>query len=714
MSDPKQRKQRAPTEPGAPFPAGVPRAPIPRAEHFLIERLDWSALRALLERMARSPLGIAAVREIVPRDDPATLEALDRQRELLALDVAGSRPPGTPLCDVNAILAAARAAHRPLEQEELLRVTQFARASDLLRAWLLELGPKAPACAKLENRLPSLRELGDLLEFSLDEHGEVRDSASAVLARMRSKERSLAAKVSQLLTDMAHRQELRQGLADSSVHRRGGRLVLAVKAKGGLRLSGIVHDRSQSGETIFIEPREVVEMQNQIATLVLDMHAEVHRILVELSQRVFEQSGPLSMARAAAAEIELGRLGVAMAERFGARVPEISSRGLVLRGARHPLLLEEKARGAIPDVVAIDVRLGDEFDLLVITGPNTGGKTLALKTVAVAAMFVRLGLPVCCEEGSRVPLYSGLVADVGDGQEIRANLSTFAAHMARIQEGLKRVDARTLVLLDELGTGTDPDEGAALGAAVLEFLLERGVPTLVTTHIGKLKEFAFRNKRVENASVEFDSETFEPRYRLLVGTPGESKALHIARRLGLPPSIIERAHNRLERRDAQVQALFQDVRVAREEAERLRAKAEAALQELVQKRAAIEQQIAALEHRSAQVEHTAQRDLEARVLAARERISSARQLLPQVPKVLAADLAKILEGAELDLTGATLSDKRRAFLAGLKPGSFVWLARFRKRCLVLQVRPKQGSVRVQLGSSPMDVSFDEVSPSEGG
>ncbi len=718
MSKSSARAPAPPPSGGAPRDATALSAPDPG--HFLLERLDWLELRGLLEGLARTPLGLSVAREILPLGDVDAVAALERQRAWIELAARGIEPPSQGLHDVALDLAAARHARRPLEPMELVRVLQFALAVQSLRSWFAERTAEVSALRVLGERLPSLDDLARRLEASLEDDGEVKDDATPTLARLRSKAHSLQREVSQTLTDLLHKVEWRAGLSDQQVHRRGGRLVLAVKARGGLRVQGIVHDRSQSGETLFVEPREVVEAQNKIAALELEMRSEVQRILVELSRTVQGAILRVELARQVAGEVERGRLGVSFAARFDARVPDWSvphdtpRAGLVLRAVRHPLLLAALEAGALESVVPIDVRVGEEFDLLVITGPNTGGKTLALKTVAVAALLVRLGLPVCCASGSRVPLYRGLVVDLGDAQELGANLSTFASHVSRIKEGLARADRATLVLLDELGTGTDPDEGAALGAAVLEYLLERRVPTLVTTHIGKLKEFAFRNARVENASVEFDAETLAPRYRLLVGTPGESKALYIARRLGLPVSIVDRAGARLERRDKETAELFGEVRRAREEAERLRSKAEADRAGLELQRQAAEQHIDALRQERERVEHSAQRELEARVRSARDKLAQARALLPQVHSSLRPALTAALEETERELCGATLSEQRRAFLDGLKAGQFVWVARWRKRCLVLDVRRKQARARVMLGASPMELSFDELAPSEGG
>ncbi len=350
--------------------------------------------------------------------------------------------------------------------------------------------------------------------------------------------------------------------------------------------------------------------------------------------------------------------------------------------------------------------------MLIVTGPNTGGKTLALKTAGLFALLTHLGLPVPASDGTTIPLYNGIAADIGDEQEIRQNLSTFASHLVRIRDGLACADAETLVLLDELGGGTDPDEGAALGAAVLETLLKKGVPTLVSTHIGRLKEFAFRHPRVENACTEFDLETLAPRYSLLVGTPGESGALVIARRLGMPDAVVRLAEARMQRRDSELVELMGDVRKARVQAEATRKSAESQLDDAREKAREVDERAQEIERRSDQLEKEAQKGLEERLRDGMRNIDRLRTLLSQVPKEAAGSMGGILDQLEADLSGATLTDRRQAFIQSLKKGSMVYLPRYRQRVMVHKVDRDKRQVVCKLGSMKVQVTFDEVTPYE--
>jgi DNA mismatch repair protein MutS2 len=694
-----------------------PATAAPDPERFLASGLDLAGLRALLERLAPTSLGLRAVRELAPRAEGDARAALERVRETAELERAGALPSLAGVCDIAPRLAAARRAGRPLEKPDLASLAAWLEACARLAAWHAEHRAGSPALAALLEGWPDLSDLRAALERSVDHRGELLDGASPRLARLRREARELDDRLAQTIARIAARPELRAHLAEPGPQRRGGRAVLAVRARSAGRVRGIVHDRSASGETVYVEPREAVELANELAGVDSDLRSEEARLLIELTREILAGEPRLAAASARIAELELARVGAALCREYGARVPRVAAEDeeprLVLRSARHPLLVEEALRGRLAEVVPIDVRLGGEFDLLVVTGPNTGGKTLALKTVALAALLARMGLPTCCAEGSSVPLYDGLVVDIGDEQELSQSLSTFASHLERIRAGLARAGPRTLVLLDELGGGTDPDEGAALGDAILEHLLERRVPTIATTHLGKLKEFAFRHARAENASVEFDPETLQPRYRLLIGTPGESNAIAIAERLGLDAGIVSRARERLERHDREVLELMAKVRGAREHAERLRGEAESRLEELSRSERGVREQEAELAERRERVEREAQLDLEERVREARRKLEQARALLPQVPAKVARELGELLEGAEGDLSGAAATERRRRFLARIKKGEMVSMPRLGKRGVVMKVDRARGEVTVRVGRLPMTVKIEEVSGVEG-
>jgi DNA mismatch repair protein MutS2 len=675
-------------------------------------------VRALFEGLAPSSLGRAALKQLVPREDEDAISAHARAREMVEL-LSGDRAPGfAGVTDLEPALAAARQFSRPLEQDEFCALQGFLEACARLAPWFAEQKSAAPALAALGTGFPDLGHLHAKFLAQLDEQGAVRPDASQKLKHLTATERELSEKLDGIVRRLIGNAAIRIHLSDTGVHLRGGRRVLAVKARSSGRVPGLLLDRSSSGETAFVEPRECTEPAHRLAGVELDLRREQQRILLELTRELLAEEPRLRLAAERLAELELALISALYCREHKARVPDVArSRDgarstLVLRGARHPLLVEQARQGALEGVVPIDVRLGAEFDLLVITGPNTGGKTLALKTVGVAALLARLGLPFPCDASSRIPLYAGICADIGDEQEIRQSLSTFSSHLARIRAGLARATPHTLVLLDELGGGTDPDEGAALSDAILEHLLERGVPAIATTHLSKLKEFAFRNARAENASVAFDATTLKPLYRLLIGTPGESCALLIAKRLGLDPEICRRAGERLVRRDREVAELMEKVRGARVEAERTRSNAEDLLRAAEVDKARLVEERGALSRKSDLLASEAQQGLEERVREAQRALERALAILPQLPAVPAAAMRDALAQAERELSGASLTERRRAFLDSLQKNRFVYVPRLKKRVAIVKVDRAKRELAVRLGQLTVQVSFDEVTSSE--
>ena len=683
-------------------------------EAFAAGVLQLEAVLELFAQEAASSLGRRALRELQPRSHDAAREALQRVRATHSLLQRGAEPPLAGLTDLEPAFARGL---RGFDEEQLAGLRALIEARGRILAWGAEHGEEAAILLAVLERAPDLTELHARLEGALDGRGRLRVDASALHERLSREVQEQSSRIERHLKDILARADVRAVLSDSSVHRRQGRPVLAVKARLSGRVRGLVHDRSGSGESVFIEPSEVVQPGNRLAELRSDLRREAERILLELARRVLDQRAEIEAFSAVLAEVELGLIGARYMLRCGAVVPlqpgdEGASTGLSLRSARHPLLMHQVVLGQLDQVVPIDLRVGDDFDLLLITGPNTGGKTVAMKTAGLFALLARLGLPVPAAEGTTIPLYDRILADIGDEQEIRQNLSTFASHLVRIEAALLAADPASLVLLDELGGGTDPEEGAALGLAVLETLLERGAHTLVSTHIGRLKEFAWRRPRAENACTAFDLESLAPLYQVHLGTPGESGALVIARRLGLDEAVVQRAQHLLQRKGQDLDDLFADVRTARMEAERVRKRTESERDRAREEADRLAGERERLERRSEQVEAEAQKGLEERVRDAARGLERARALLPQLGQDARRAMEEVLDRLQADLSGASLTDRRRSFLASLGKGSLVYLPRYRKRVLVHKLDREREEVVCKMGSMKVRVAFDEVTPYE--
>lgn len=412
------------------------------------------------------------------------------------------------------------------------------------------------ALAALADRLIARPAIEARLERVLTEDGELRDDASPALRRLRKEMRGAEGELVRLLERLMARLEPHHRVDDASVTLRNGRYVIPVRREGRVSLGGIVHDSSQSGQTVFVEPPAAVEAGNRIRELEVEEREECERIFRELTDELRPEREALADALDALTTLDAlyGRARYALEARCADAELAAARDGFHVRDGRHPLLL---AQGV--GVVPFDLEMAPGERTLLVSGPNTGGKTVLLKALALGSLMVQSGIPAPVGPESRVPCFDDVFADIGDEQSLQASLSTFSAHLRHLTEILDRASSDSLVLVDELGSGTDPLEGAALGGAILEELTRRGTTTIATTHLGALKELAGEVPGVVNASLQFDAELLAPTYRLIKGIPGRSYGLAIARRLRMPASVLERAEARVPQLERDLSALLADV-----------------------------------------------------------------------------------------------------------------------------------------------------------
>ncbi len=434
---------------------------------------------------------------------------------------------------------------------------------------------EAPRLCAKASRIVPLRDLESDISFSFDAEGELRDTVSPALAEARATVRRVSSELQRRVAAYLQDPDIAPHLSDDFVTVRNDRYVLPVRADARGRVRGIVHDASNSGTTLFVEPEAVVELNNQLKRAELDVQRETLRILRELSARAATSLPAIEDNLALLEQLDLAFARGAFSLETQSVEPELGDEGVLrLPQLRHPLLAADR-------VVANDVRLDGEHHVLVLSGPNAGGKTVLMKAVGLAALFVRAGLHVPTSAGSRVDLAERLLADIGDEQDLRENLSTFSAHVANLARIVAEASPRALVLLDEVGQGTDPSEGAALAQAILERLADSGARVVATTHFNLLKEMAGVDRRFLNASFEFDPDTLAPTFRMRVGVAGVSSAMAVAGRMGMGSDVLERANQLLEREDRRLDRLLSDLsasRVAleteRQEAQRIRRESE--------------------------------------------------------------------------------------------------------------------------------------------
>jgi DNA mismatch repair protein MutS2 len=498
--------------------------------------LDYTHIRRDLQAYTVTPMGGALAAQLQPLTDRVTLvQQLQETSEIVGLLTAGDEPPLSPLPDLRSHLAMTSIAGFYLEASQLLEVAQCLECMQRLRRYAYE---EAHRALMVGRRLVPLADFGILLReirSAIDDQGHVRDHASAALQQVRQTLLRLRQRIQRDLQGLltAHRAVVQ----DAVVTIRNDRFVIPLKADFRRALRGIVHGESASGATVYVEPEGVVDLNNQLLHAQADEERAVREVLRHLTARVAVQSVALTQALRLVGEVDFliakGRLSVHMR---GAAPRLTSEARLQLVAARHPLL---------DNPVPIDVRIGPESRTLVVTGPNTGGKTVLLKTVGLLVLMAQSGLHIPASPESVLPVFTEVFADIGDEQSLQQNLSTFSAHLANICTMMQQVTPHSLVLLDELGAGTDPLEGGPLGVAVLDYFLQCGATTVATTHHGTIKTYAMSASAITCATVAFDAETLQPRYRLVYGLPGRSQAFVIAGKLGIPPAVIARAQHEM-------------------------------------------------------------------------------------------------------------------------------------------------------------------------
>ena len=559
--------------------------------------LEYDKIILRLTELAATSLGKEEAGKLRPSSDSSEVK-----RRLAATDEAvrssslKGAPPFGGVTDVRPSLGRAKLGG-VLGPSELMDVAGLIMGSRRIRKYIQAVADEAevPILSDLVEPLIDAKAIEDDIRRCIDEQGDVMDSASPELASVRRDIRINEGRAREKLDSLIRSTSVQKMLQDVLITIRNDRYVIPVKAEYRSHFGGIVHDQSGSGATLFIEPEAALQVNNKLRELKLKEQKEIERILRRLSELVGTKAELLISDAEALGYIDFIFAKAALADSMFGTLPAINDEGQMrLKRARHPLIPSKQ-------VVPIDIDMGEEYSAIIVTGPNTGGKTVSLKTVGLLSLMAMSGLFVPADDGSRMCVFDGVFADIGDEQSIEQNLSTFSSHMTNLIGMLGQVTSRSLVLLDELGAGTDPAEGSALAIAILEHLHRIGCRLLATTHYSELKAYAYNRDGIINASMEFDVATLRPTYRLLVGVPGRSNAFAIASRLGLPKEIIEHARGEVSEEelkvDTMIASLEQDRRRAESErqvAERLRKEVETLRQQIEDERFKFQEQKAKL------------------------------------------------------------------------------------------------------------------------
>ena len=512
-----------------------------------LDVLEYDKIRELLVGYAASGLGIRLAQEIQPLTDLHRIERLIAETtELKRLLSPDRYLPLGGLHDLSPILEKLDKGAEILIIEEIMHVKETLRAFRIVKGYLEDAKGDYPHLRQLAGSIRLYSEIDAKIENTLNENGAVKSSASPELKSIRKTIQAVKGRIQGKLQSTLRSKSVSPYLQDPIIRERKGRPVIAVKERDASRVPGAVRDRSDRGNTVFIEPEAVRELGNELQAAIDAEGAEIVRLLSEITAKIAAVTAPMGETLKILAHLDLTYAKVRFSRDYEMNPPTLNGNGwLNLKVARHPLLLtlQREEDSDIEVVVPIDFRLGGDFNTLIITGPNTGGKTITLKTVGLLTLMAQSGMHIPAREGSELAVFSRITADIGDEQSIEQSLSTFSSHLRNIAEILSSADENSLVLLDELGGGTDPAEGAALGKSILEYLHTRNARTVVSTHISPLKNLGYTVPGIENASVEFDIATLRPTHKLLIGTPGSSNALMIAQRLGLPDEVIVSAEN---------------------------------------------------------------------------------------------------------------------------------------------------------------------------
>jgi len=684
-------------------------------EHAL-QVLEFEKIKHLLASFASSALGKSVAEKMWPLADrdkiSATVEQTTEMRDVIK---SRGRFPVGGLRDIRPLLAKMHEQGHPLEPLEFREIYDTLRGGEAVKKFMADLGEGYPRLSSLARNIVEFPEICNQIDFCIDRKGEVRDSASPALADLRRKISDLHMDIRSKVERIVSSRNLRPFLQQDLYSIRDGRCVLLVKSEQKYKVKGIIHDVSQTGSTVYIEPEALVQLGNDLSDLLYEEAREVTRILWDISFKILQREEEVMRNLEALAWVDFTYAKAQFSLAYAMTAPAINDDGFLrLRDARHPLLLELELKKT-PNieevkqrVVPLTAHVGDDFDILVITGPNTGGKTVALKTFGLLSAMALCGLHIPAARGSEVPVFHDIFADIGDEQSLEQSLSTFSSHMANIVRILKNADDRSLVLIDEMGSGTDPAEGAALSTAILDRLYNLRARTILTTHLGVLKSYAYSRPRAENASMEFDVKTLQPTYRMTIGIPGSSNAITIAKRLGMLPDVVSEAERLMESEDTSATKLISQMQESRMQMEKTREDIERLHEETERLKNEYEQKVKEIGERRTMLTWEAEEQVDTAFQALREQVGAYLEPLKKMAKPASFHAEEVERIVSEVLHATPLAIKRREWALGLKKGEFIYVAKLRTRCMVKKVDKKREQVIVMMGNVETTVPFDDL------
>ncbi|WP_068786721.1 endonuclease MutS2 [Paenibacillus phocaensis] len=678
----------------------------------IIKTMEYRKIIEQLSSYSQTALGKRTAEALQPATDLEEVKRLlQATDEAFKVDRLKGAPGFGGIVDITPAVKRARIGGT-LNPHELLGIATTLEGSRRIKRYIAAMQEEheIPLLYHLSDALSEQKPLEDAIKRCIDESAEVLDSASSELAAIRRELRGGEVRIREKLDAMIRSSSVSKMLQDQLITIRGDRFVIPVKAEYRAHFGGIVHDQSGSGATLFIEPESIVAMNNKLRETRLREEREIEVILQKLTAQVGEQAELLLYDGDVLGQLDFIFAKARLARELKGTLPRMNDRGfLKLKKGRHPLIPADQ-------VVPIDVELGNQYSTIIVTGPNTGGKTVTLKTIGLLSLMAMSGLFVPAEDGSQLCVFDAIYADIGDEQSIEQSLSTFSSHMTNIISILRRMTPKSLVLLDELGAGTDPAEGSALAIAILEHIHSLGCRMVATTHFSELKAYAYERKGVINASMEFDVATLSPTYRLLVGVPGRSNAFAIAERLGLPERILEYARGEVTEEDMRVENMIASLEQNRLGAEQERETAEQLRRELEELRSRHAAELEKLEQQRDKRLEKAEEEASAIIAKARQ---EAERIISELRRLAMEEGAAVKEhkliAARKELDEAEPQRRKKSAAARkaakpprqIEPGDEVMVYSLNQKGHVVELSGSKEAV-VQLGIMKMKVSLDDM------
>ncbi len=673
--------------------------------------LEFDKIIDRMKQFAHSTATLQLIDGIAPLPSRREIELrLTRIEEIRALEAAGICLPIDHFADISTIIDRVRPKGALLDTDELLVLIPLLQVSGRI-ASLLYYRSDMPLLKELGNDIKGFPDILGPLEQTIAPDGGLLDSASNILFNLRKNSRTLAGRIRKRLEEIVRERETAIFLQDDFITQRNGRWVIPVRMDSKGMVPGVVHDVSNSGETAFMEPIEIIGIVNELENINAEEKAEQIRILREIAGWIREDADALLADFHALVQMDFINSAAKLADLIDASMPQIADELFIdIQNGRHPLLaLMQKERGG-SDVIPLDLRLGGSLSnrVLLITGPNTGGKTIAIKTAGLLLLMAQSGIPVPADNSSVFPATGRLLADIGDAQSIEESLSTFSAHIRKISGILEHADQGTIVLLDELGTGTDPLQGSAIACATLADLMSHGALVLATTHLTDIVTYVQKTSGMANASMEFDRNSLTPCYRLIMGEPGESHAIDIARRCGLPERILQKAQELAGKMESEFHSLLAELKESRIKNELLLETTIEREKLLAKRELAAEENLLAIARRARESREEALVTAKGLVNAARAEINRILDAARKEKKrIAAAEIASLEAGIEAEIK--RISPENPIGIESLQPGAILFVHLLGRNATLLSIDKKHGRLRINAGSLEMDVPVDGVS-----